>query len=82
MKLGMFPRAPIVVAAALLSPERQGVNIDDYPSLKKWRDQIAGRPAVKMSRTVAVLKLACRSMIRWRWMQAIIGKLASCRAIS
>jgi GST-like protein len=28
-------------------PERQGVNIDDYPSLKKWRDKIAGRPAVK-----------------------------------
>jgi GST-like protein len=28
-------------------PERQGVNIDDYPRLKKWRDKIAGRPAVK-----------------------------------
>ena len=28
-------------------PERQGVNIDDFPHLKKWRDKIAGRPAVK-----------------------------------
>jgi GST-like protein len=28
-------------------PERQGVNIDDYPRLKKWRDKIAGRAAVK-----------------------------------
>ena len=28
-------------------PERQGVNIDEFPSLKKWRDKIAGRPAVK-----------------------------------
>ena len=28
-------------------PERQGVNIDAYPHLKKWRDKIAGRPAVK-----------------------------------
>jgi GSH-dependent disulfide-bond oxidoreductase len=23
------------------------VNIDDFPHLKKWRDKIAGRPAVK-----------------------------------
>ena len=28
-------------------PERQGVEIDDYPNLKNWRDRIAGRPAVK-----------------------------------
>jgi GST-like protein len=28
-------------------PERQGVNIEHYPHLKKWRDKIAGRPAVK-----------------------------------
>jgi GSH-dependent disulfide-bond oxidoreductase len=28
-------------------PERQGVNIDEYPHLKKWRERIAGRPAVK-----------------------------------
>jgi GST-like protein len=31
----------------LRAPERQGVNIDDFPSLKKWRDRIAERPAVK-----------------------------------
>ena len=28
-------------------PERQGVEIDDYPNLKNWRDRIAARPAVK-----------------------------------
>ena len=28
-------------------PERQGVNIDEYPALKRWRDAILERPAVK-----------------------------------
>jgi GST-like protein len=31
----------------LRAPERQGVNIDDYPRVKRWRDRIAERPAVK-----------------------------------
>ena len=31
----------------LRAPERQGVNIDHYPTLKRWRDRIAARPAVK-----------------------------------
>jgi GST-like protein len=33
-------------------PERQGVNIDDYPRLKAWRDAIYDRPAVKKAFTV------------------------------
>ena len=37
----------------LRAPERQGVNIDDYPALKKWRDAILERPAVQ--RAVQVL---------------------------
>jgi GST-like protein len=28
-------------------PERQGVNIDEYPLLKRWRDAILERPAVQ-----------------------------------
>jgi len=28
-------------------PERQGVNIDEYPLLKRWRDSILERPAVQ-----------------------------------
>ena len=28
-------------------PERQGVNVDEYPRLKRWRDAILERPAVK-----------------------------------
>ena len=37
----------------LRAPERQGVNIDEYPVLKKWRDAILERPAVQ--RAVQVL---------------------------
>ena len=35
------------------NPERQGVNIDDFPNVKRWRDRIAARPAVQ--RAVEVL---------------------------
>jgi len=31
----------------LRAPERQGVNIDDYPAVKRWRDALLERPAVK-----------------------------------
>jgi GSH-dependent disulfide-bond oxidoreductase len=34
-------------------PERQGVNIEEYPHVKRWRDGIAARPAVQ--RAVQVL---------------------------
>jgi GST-like protein len=37
----------------LRAPERQGVNIEDYPTLKRWRDAILERPAVQ--RAVQVL---------------------------
>jgi GST-like protein len=28
-------------------PERQGVNVEEYPNVKRWRDGIAARPAVQ-----------------------------------
>ena len=31
----------------LRAPERQGVNIDDFPAVKRWRDALLERPAVK-----------------------------------
>jgi len=31
----------------LRAPERQGVNIDEYPRVRDWRDKIAARPAVQ-----------------------------------
>jgi GST-like protein len=45
--------ADIATFPWLRMPERQGVNIDDYPNVKRWRDRIAARPAVQ--RGVAVL---------------------------
>jgi GST-like protein len=37
----------------LRGPERQGVDIEEFPHVKRWRDRIAERPAVK--RAVEVL---------------------------
>ncbi|MGQ0545017.1 MAG: glutathione binding-like protein [Betaproteobacteria bacterium] len=37
----------------LRAPERQGVDIEEFPQVKRWRDRIAARPAVK--RAVEVL---------------------------
>lgn len=39
--------ADMAVVPWLRAPERQGVNIDEYPALKKWRDAILERPAVQ-----------------------------------
>jgi GSH-dependent disulfide-bond oxidoreductase len=39
-------------------PERQGVDIEQYPTLKRWRDALLERPAVK--RALDVLKDARR----------------------
>jgi GSH-dependent disulfide-bond oxidoreductase len=39
--------ADMAVVPWLRAPERQGVNIDEYPALKRWRDAILERPAVK-----------------------------------
>jgi GST-like protein len=45
--------ADMAIMPCLRFPERQGVNIDEYPSVKRWRDSIAARPAVQ--RAVQVL---------------------------
>ncbi|MCX7141171.1 MAG: glutathione binding-like protein [Proteobacteria bacterium] len=39
--------ADMAIMPWLRYPERQGVNMDDYPHLKKWFDGIAARPAVQ-----------------------------------
>ncbi len=40
-------------------PERQGVDIEEFPEVKRWRERIAERPAVK--RALEVLKDARRA---------------------
>jgi len=39
--------ADIAIFPWLRAPERQGVSIDHFPTLKRWRERIAARPAVK-----------------------------------
>jgi len=39
--------ADMAIVPWLRYPERQGVEIDEYPRLKRWRDAILERPAVK-----------------------------------
>jgi GST-like protein len=39
--------ADMAIVPWLRAPERQGVNIEQYPALKRWRDAILERPAVK-----------------------------------
>ncbi len=44
---GQYSIADIAIFPWLRSSERQGVNIADYPKLKRWFDGIAARPAVE-----------------------------------
>jgi len=39
--------ADMAIFPWLRAPERQGVSIEHFPTLKRWRDRIAARPAVK-----------------------------------
>jgi GST-like protein len=44
---GEYTIADMATMPWVRAPERQGVDIDDYPHVKRWRDRIAERPAVK-----------------------------------
>src|SRR5712675_3440480 len=39
--------ADMAIVPWLRAPERQGVNIDEFPTLKRWRDALLERPAVQ-----------------------------------
>jgi len=44
---GEYTIADMAVMPWMRFPERQGVNIEEYPNVKRWRDGIAARPAVE-----------------------------------
>ena len=44
---GAYTIADMAVMPWLRSADRQGVNMDDYPNVKRWFDKINERPAVK-----------------------------------
>jgi GST-like protein len=44
---GEYTIADMSIMPWLRFPERQGVNIEDFPIVKRWRDGIAARPAVQ-----------------------------------
>src|SRR5690349_14635396 len=39
--------ADIATFPWIRNPDRRGINLDDYPALKRWHDAIAARPAVQ-----------------------------------
>ncbi len=49
---GQYTIADMAIVPWLRFPERQGVEIDEYPALKKWRDAILARPAVQKAMLV------------------------------
>jgi len=44
--------ADMAIFPWMRAPERQGVEIDNYPMLKKWRERIGNRPAVQRGTAV------------------------------
>jgi len=44
---GEYTIADMAIVPWLRFPERQGVNIDEYPNVRRWRDAILARPAVQ-----------------------------------
>ena len=50
---GTYSIADIAIVPWLRFPERQGVDVQDYPNVKRWRDWVLARPAVE--RGLAVL---------------------------
>jgi GST-like protein len=50
---GDYSIADIATFPWVRNPERRGVDLDDYPAIRRWHDAIAARPAVQ--RGVAVL---------------------------
>ncbi|HEX5453552.1 MAG TPA: glutathione binding-like protein [Stellaceae bacterium] len=48
-----YSMADIITFPWIRNPERRGIDLNDYPGVKRWHDEMAARPAVQ--RGVAVL---------------------------
>jgi GST-like protein len=48
-----YSMADIITFPWIRNPDRRGIDLADYPNLRRWHDAIAARPAVQ--RGVAVL---------------------------
>ncbi len=44
---GEYSVADIATFPWVRNPDRRGINLDDYPAVKRWHDAIAARPAVQ-----------------------------------
>ena len=49
---GEYSIADIAIMPWLRYPERQGVELADYPNVRRWREAIAARPAVQRGLTL------------------------------
>jgi GSH-dependent disulfide-bond oxidoreductase len=49
---GDYSIADIATMPWLRFPERQGVDIEEYPNVKRWREAILARPAVQRGLTL------------------------------
>lgn len=59
---GAYSIADMAVWPWLRYPDRQGVNVDDYPNLKRWREAIAARPAVQRGLKILAEKVRTAPM--------------------
>ena len=59
---GAYSIADMAVWPWLRYPDRHGINVDDYPNLKRWRDAIAARPAVQRGLKILAEKVRTAPM--------------------
>ena len=58
---GAYSIADMAVWPWLRYPDRHGVNVDDFPNVKRWREAIAARPAVQRGLKILAGKSAHRA---------------------
>jgi GST-like protein len=59
---GAYSIADMAVWPWCRNPDRQGVNVDDFPNFKRWKEAIAARPAVQRGLKVLADKVRTAPM--------------------